>query len=217
MEYAQLNPALTVATQITTNGNVAWDADNFCSAEALVKDGKAAQFRVVELIATEAPAIDAKTQVVVRDGCEKVGNEWRYKWRVDALTAAQIAAKLASARVTLIKKMDADIDAIYRAVQGDRGPEYTRAEAEAIAFKQAGYTGTVPDSVASWANAKAWTATQATDDILATATGWRTAQSAMRATRLSCKEIARTANDLTAVTTQWEAFLVTIKTALGVV
>lgn len=124
---------------------------------------------------------------------------------------------LALRRAALIRKIDADIDAIYRAMQGDRGPEYTRAEAEAIAFKQAGYTGAVPDSVASWANAKAWTATQATDDILATATGWRTAQSAMRATRLSCKEIARTANDLTAVTAQWEAFLVTIKTALGIV
>lgn len=97
MEYAQLNEALTEAIQITTHGNVEWDANNFCSAAALVKDGLAEQFRVVPLTVTEAPTIDPLTQTVIRDGCEQVEGEWHYKWRVDALTAEQIEAKRVAA------------------------------------------------------------------------------------------------------------------------
>lgn len=92
MEYAQLNEALTEATQITTHGNVEWDANNFCPADALTRDGKAEQFRVVPLTITEPPAYDSITQTVVRDGCGLVGGEWQYKWRIDALSAEQIAA-----------------------------------------------------------------------------------------------------------------------------
>ena len=94
--------------------------------------------------------------------------------------------------------------------------EYVLAESDAKAYKSAGYTGTVPDSVASWASAKGETATWATDDILTTARGWRQAQSAIRATRLTCKEQARTATDLAPVVAQWAGFVVAIKTALGV-
>lgn len=92
MEYARLNEALTEATQITTHGNVEWDANNYCSAAALVKDGLADQFRVVLLTVTEPPAIDPMTQTVTRDGCEQVEGEWQYKWRIDALTDEQIEA-----------------------------------------------------------------------------------------------------------------------------
>lgn len=119
-------------------------------------------------------------------------------------------------RVGLMLQIDADTDAIYRAVEGDRTTEYLRAEEEAKAYKDAGYTGTVPDSVASWASAKGKSATWATDDILATATGWRQAQSAIRATRLTCKEQARAATDLAPVVAQWAGFLMTVKAALGV-
>ena len=94
--------------------------------------------------------------------------------------------------------------------------EYVLAESDAKAYKAAGYTGTVPDSVASWASAKGQTATWAADDILTTATGWRQAQSSIRATRLTCKEQARAANDVAPVAAQWAAFVVAIKTALGV-
>ena len=70
MEYAQLNEAGTDALQVTTHGDVEWDANNFCSAEALTKDGKAEQFRVVPLTVTEQPAFDAITQRCFRnDSC----------------------------------------------------------------------------------------------------------------------------------------------------
>jgi len=97
MEYAQLNEAGTEALQITTHGNVEWDANNFCSAEALTRDGKAEQFRVVPLLVTEQPAFDAITQRCYRDGCELVGDQWQYKWTVESLSAEQIATNQAAA------------------------------------------------------------------------------------------------------------------------
>jgi hypothetical protein len=92
MKYAQLNEDNTYLRQITAGENVAWDADNFCTAEALVKDGKALQFRVVELQEIDPPSFDPATQVAVRDGGELVDGQWQYKWRVDDLSPEQIAA-----------------------------------------------------------------------------------------------------------------------------
>ena len=135
---------------------------------------------------------------------------------LDAIAAQEAELVLTVARKALLLKIDADTDAIYRAVQGDRAMEYVLAESDAKAYKAAGYTGTVPDSVTSWASAKGQTATWAADDILTTATGWRQAQSSIRATRLACKEQARVANDMAPIVTQWASFVVAIKTALGV-
>ena len=96
MEYAQLNDARTEAIQVTTHGNVEWDGNNFCTAEQLTRDGKADQFRVVPLTVTEPPSYNPLTHTVVRDGCEMVDGAWQYKWRIDALSAEQIAAAYAA-------------------------------------------------------------------------------------------------------------------------
>ena len=92
MEYAQLNEAGTEALQVTTNGPIEWDENNYCTAAALVKDGKAEEFRVVELIETQPPEIDTATQTVYRDGCEMVDGRWQYKWTVRDLTPEEIEA-----------------------------------------------------------------------------------------------------------------------------
>jgi hypothetical protein len=95
MQYAQLNEDGTYGHQITTSGNIEWDDYNFCSAAALIKDGKAAQFRVVELHEVDATEIDPMTQTVTRDGGEFVEGQWKYKWRVDELTPEQVAENVA--------------------------------------------------------------------------------------------------------------------------
>ena len=120
------------------------------------------------------------------------------------------------ARDKLIRQIDMDADAIYAAVQGNRGNEYALAEQDAIAFKAASYTGTVPASVQSWATAKAQTAQWAADDILATASAWRTAMGAIRSNRLQRKEQARVATDLAPVAAAWNGFVVAIRSQLGV-
>lgn len=105
MQYAQLNEDGTYSHQITTSGNVLWDDSNFCPAAALFKDGKAEQFRVVELHEVSPPTIDQVTQSVIRDGGEYVDGRWQYKWRVDQLSAEQVAANVA----TKNQKLQADI------------------------------------------------------------------------------------------------------------
>lgn len=96
MQYAQLNEDGTYSHQITTSGNVLWDENNFCPAAALIKDGKADQFRVVELHEVDPPEIDPMTQSVTRDGGEYVDGRWQYNWRVDDLSPEQIAENTAA-------------------------------------------------------------------------------------------------------------------------
>ena len=72
--------------------------------------------------------------------------------------------------------------------------------------------------MSAWAAAKSQTNQWAADDILATATAWKTAQRSMRVARLMHKENARSALDkptLSAVEASWETTLVAIKTGLG--
>lgn len=91
MQYAQLNQDGGYSHQITTTGNVLWDDNNYCPAEALFKDGKAEQFNVVELYETTLPQIDPLTHTVMRDGAEFVDGRWQYRWSVDQKTSEQIA------------------------------------------------------------------------------------------------------------------------------
>lgn len=116
-------------------------------------------------------------------------------------------------------QIDTDTDAIYGTMLGNRAQEYVQAEEDATAYKNAGYVGAVPASVQCWATAKVWTAMQAADDILATATAWRSALAAIRAQRLASKEAARVAVDAagvdTAMTT-WAVFVATIRGQLGI-
>ena len=106
MEYAQLNPALTEAIQVTTKGNVEWDATHFCPASALTPE-EAPQFRVVPLQTIAPPTVNPNTQKAVRDGNENVAGAWRYKWRVDALTTAELAEKAAAALAATKAAQDA--------------------------------------------------------------------------------------------------------------
>lgn len=89
MYYAQIKNG--IATDLE-NALYAWDDNNYCTPAALVNDGKAEPFGVVPVTFVAAPAYDPATHTAVRDGCEQIGGEWRYKWRVDALTPEQIEA-----------------------------------------------------------------------------------------------------------------------------
>ena len=128
----------------------------------------------------------------------------------------QIDPPLVPTVIYLLTKIDADVDAIYVAVQGNRGAEYALAESEAQAFKDAAYTGPAPSSVASWATAKGQTSQWSADNILATAGAWRYAMRVIRTQRLAHKELARTSPDLKVVQASWDTFVKGIRTQLNV-
>lgn len=108
---------------------------------------------------------------------------------------------LVALRIGLCQQIDATADATYIAIGGPspgRLAEYKQAKADADAFAAAGYTGTVPDTIACWAEAKGWTAQQACDDILSTAASWETALAVIRRQRLIGKRNVNEALDAAA-------------------
>lgn len=183
---------------------------------ALIKNGLVKEIILADLaFASALPGYDAAINVDAQPtACVGSG----YANGVFSAPPAQVLS-LVDTRAQLIAKIDRDTDAIYGSVMGNRASEYAVAEEEAQQFKVAGYAGAVPDSVESWANAKSWTATQAADDIIATAAAWRTAQKSIRYNRLGAKEAARLADtvaSLDAIAGQWAGFVVHIRTALGI-
>jgi hypothetical protein len=125
---------------------------------------------------------------------------------------------LVAQQADAVRRIDADADAIYGAVLGNRGEEYKNAEADALAYQTAGYQGAVPAGVASWATASGMTAQDAADDILATAATWRGAMAQIRAARLLRKKQAEAAVDqaaLDAVQVQWAGFVAAMRAGLG--
>lgn len=164
------------------------------------------------------PAYNTVTQTFTEAPPALVGGAWTQQWLISSLPQEQAAANLATLKTNSVLSIDREVDAIYLSALGNRGPEYTDAEQAAQAYADAGYTGTVPDAVQSWATAKGWTATQAANDILAAAGQLRAAKSAIRAARLLRKEQVRAAADGAAVATamaQWTGFVTAIKAQLG--
>lgn len=125
---------------------------------------------------------------------------------------------LESQKIMVEAMIDSEVDGVYQRVIGNRQPEYSEAEKQAHAYKDAGYTGAVPAYVASWVAASGKTATAATDDILTQAAAWRAAAGAMRAARLAHKaqaQVATTQAALDAVRASWATSIGQIRAALG--
>lgn len=124
-------------------------------------------------------------------------------------------------RAALISAIRRDAGQIIADVTQGLATEYQIAKDDAEAFKAAGYAGAVPPSVQSWANAKipAQSAQWAADDILAAAANWLGAQSQIRSKRLELAErakVATTVDELNVVSSEWSAFVVSMRGALGV-
>jgi hypothetical protein len=184
-----------------------------------------AAFGIVELFDAAPPAISAD-QKLVQDGyAQDEQGRWVARWMVVDKSAAELAqdavaavALLEANRSALIARIDAEVDAIYAAVIGNRSDEYNAARDEATAFAAADYAGDAPASVQSWADAKGWAAQQAADDILAAAARLVALRDTIRAQRLAKKEAARLALDAAALDTvsgQWAAALAAIRSAAG--
>lgn len=75
------------------------------------------------------------------------------------------------------------------------GIEYEEREAQALAYKNAGYTGTVPPRVAEFATPAGMPAQAATDLILSQSVNLRTAQGALSGLRMRKYEVLRAATD----------------------
>jgi hypothetical protein len=171
------------------------------------------------VVATTPPSFDSVTQRLVESAPILESGVWTQAWEVQQFSQQEATSNLIELKTNSVLAIDSEVDAIYLAALGNRGPEYTDAEAAAVAYQAAGYTGTVPPDVQSWATAKGWTATQAADDILAAAASLRGAKSAIRAARLLRKEqvkAATTGAEVSTAMAAWAAFAAAIRAQLGV-
>lgn len=91
--HLQLTEAGAIQRYLSAGVNIEWDANNFCTVEALVKDGKAEQFRVVEFRTAAQPAHDPRTHTVRELAPLPVDGKWTQQWEVVDLSPEQIAAR----------------------------------------------------------------------------------------------------------------------------
>lgn len=219
MEYLKLKDDGSFDYQITTHGNIEWDADHFCPASSLSLE-EAELFGVVPLIEVPMPEFNSNTHKCFRDGAEIINNKWHYKWAVVELSAEELSVELTKAQKAALIKINDDDNRIYADVIGNKATEYTAAEIAAQEYKDAGYIGAVPELVQAWADAKlTWTTIQATEDILVQAAAWRQAASLIRRYRLKAKEDVKRATTIEEVNSamiDWNGFVISIRTQLGV-
>lgn len=131
-----------------------------------------------------------------------------------------IASQFVNTQSSALTKINSDDNKIYADVIDNKATEYTASEIAAQAYKDVNYLGNVPELVQAWADAKLWTARQATDDILSQAAAWRQAASLIRRYRLKAKEDvkrATTIEEVEAAMFVWNTFVKNIRAQLGVV
>jgi hypothetical protein len=132
----------------------------------------------------EVPSLDAfgdlYTLVTAPDSAA-IGDLW------NGTAIVKKPRDVAAEKASFILTIDADADALIRAVIGERASQYESAEREALAYKAAGYTGTVPPKVQAWATAKNQTAQWAADSQIETAAIWRNSENDLYAKRLLLK------------------------------
>lgn len=140
-------------------------------------------YRMVAVQAATAP-VPAASQTVQEVDPVFVEGALTQQWALVECPAPVIAAR----RQAMIDSIDAACAAIYTRV-GRFSEEYKEREAQAIAFKAAGYTGTVPRQVAAFATPAGVTPTYATDLILSQAAQLRGALSALGELRMRKYEL----------------------------
>lgn len=142
-----------------------------------------AHYNVVAVQASTAPVPSAE-QIVEEIDPAFVDGVLTQQWTLVDCPTPVIAAK----RQSMIDSIDAACAAIYNRV-GRFSEEYKEREAQAIAFKAAGYTGAVPRQVAAFATPAGVTPTYATDLILSQAAQLRGALSALGELRMRKYEL----------------------------
>lgn len=119
---------------IKAGENIEWDANNYCTAFALEKDGKAEQFGVQPFFTTAQPSHDPITQAAVEANPVLIDGLWTQQWSVVDLSPEQIEAarkarvptvltirqaKLVLHAAGLLDDVDAAVAAADRATQID--------------------------------------------------------------------------------------------------
>ena len=140
------------------------------------------------------PAHDSDTHELVAVAPQIIDGKWVQGWTVQPIPAHVIAQRSQALRAGLVSQIDEAVAAIYGRFTRFQ-LEYTEREAQAQAYKDAGYTGAVPPRVSEFATPAAMPAKDATDLILSQAANLRTAQGELSALRMRKYEVLRAESD----------------------
>lgn len=145
--------------------------------------------------ATLQPVFDLTTQTLAEGppDTDEEGN-WQQTWIVTDRSAEDIAATRAAMRAALVRQLDDAVIAVYDKPM-KLAKEYEDRETAAKAYKDAGYSGTVPSLVSGFATPAGMTTTAATDLILAQAAQLRGALPMLANLRMRKYAILRAASD----------------------
>ena len=138
-------------------------------------------------------------------------------WTVDG-NIADISTSLPDQITVALRKTDLDTNSIYYEFIGNRATDYSMADEDALAYKNAGFSGPVPESVQSWANVNDETPRQAAEAVLLIASKWRAAQENIRRERLFRKKqirVATSTQQIERVLATWKAFVITVCQSLN--
>lgn len=186
--HIQLNDQNQYLRDLPT-GNFEFSPTVFQPAATLTPE-QMDQFRVRPLMHTEQPAFDPITQGVRAATPVLIDGHWTQQWEVYPLPAEEQEANAQNLRASLVTQIDEAVAAIYGRFTRF-AIEYQEREQQAQAYKDAGYTGTVPHRVSEFATPAAMPANAATDLILSQAANLRTAQGALSALRMRKYEVLR--------------------------
>lgn len=118
-----------------------------------------------------------------------------------------------------INRTYADVDSLYSVAVGNRAEEYRQAEAAALAYQAAGYSGAVSEYISSWASTNPpMTNAQSADVIIARASALRSAILDARTQRFVSQAAMRAATtraELDTAVAAWDAFVTAARTALA--
>ena len=138
-------------------------------------------------------------------------------WTVDGNTP-DISTSLSDQMTLALRKTDLDTNSIYYEFIGNRATDYSMADEDALAYKNAGFSGPVPESVLSWAATNEVTPRQAAEAVLLIASQWRTAQEDIRRERLFRKKqirIATSTQGIEDALSSWKTFVIGIRQHLN--
>lgn len=114
MKYIQINQQ-NEFVQHLSNAVQYWDENNFCTPEALIKDDKAEQFGVVEMVEVGQPFYDPMTQSLTEGDPVLVEGVWTQQWQVTYLSPEQIAANLSAKTAEESRLVSEKIEALWQA------------------------------------------------------------------------------------------------------
>lgn len=173
-------------------------------------------------VAMVAAEYDPVTQQATELAPALVDGVWTQQWEVTALPVEQVTQQLEATKNAAITRTYADVDRVYDDAVGNRTEEYKDAEADARAFAAAGFTGTAPSSITSFAQSNPTGAVQsnqwAAEQIIARADAFASAKLSMREKRFEQQAAMRAATNqaqLDAAVSAWQSYITTLRAQLG--